>query len=163
MLTQNQSQLSIDVGPLLNTTVDCLRFVTEFFDVIRQSGPHIYHSALLLAPQSSIVHHLYCQQINSPVTRVLNGFPASWDSCIASAGTEAVVEHAVWSPCGQSVAVGFGDTVQVQDSNTLERLSALKHSGDFPQIHIPLVFSPNGKLLACIWRSVSCFLHIDLY
>jgi len=67
------------VASLLNTATDCLHFVTKFFEVISQSAPHIYHSALLLAPQSSIVRKLYSQEINSIVRRVVTGVPSSWD------------------------------------------------------------------------------------
>ena len=85
--------------------------MTEFFDIISKSGPHIYHSALQLTPQSSIVWKLYSQQIHSPVLKVVAGVPASWDSCTASAGAPAGVEHATWSPCGLFVAVVFEGTV----------------------------------------------------
>ena len=168
MLTQRQIQSSIEVGPLIDTAADCLRFVTEFFDVIRQSGPHIYHSALLLAPQSSAVRNMYSQHICPPVSDIINGIPASWDPCTASAGAINIhgVLHAVWSPCGRFVATSFGDEVQVRDSNTLERLSAFKppprnHPAS-PRLSIPilrsrnhpasfgfLAFSPDGRLLAC--------------
>ncbi|KAF9784631.1 hypothetical protein BJ322DRAFT_1195634, partial [Thelephora terrestris] len=69
-----------DFQPLFDTAKDCLRFLTEFFEVIRQSAPHIYHSALPLAPASSIIRKLYGQQISS-VARVVTGISTSWDSC----------------------------------------------------------------------------------
>ena len=87
--------MSADISTVLNTATDCLRFVTEFFEVISQSGPHIYHSALQLAPQSSIIRKLYSKQIYSPVTRVVTGIPESWDSCTASAIVETGEYHAV--------------------------------------------------------------------
>ena len=138
------------MNTVLNTTTDCLRFVTEFFEVISKSGPHIYHSALQLTPQSSIVWKLYGQQIYSPLSKVITGIPISWDSCTASTGTTEGVHYAVWSPCGQFIAANFGSTIQIQDSNTLERVSVFK-----PPTHLLnanptwLTFSPNGHLLAC--------------
>ena len=150
IFTKSWIQVSVDVSTLLDTAADCLRFVTEFFDIISKSGPHIYHSALQLTPQSSIVWKLYSQQIHSPVLKVVAGVPASWDSCTASAGAPAGVEHATWSPCGLFVAVVFEGTVQIQDSNTLERVSVLKPPAypihPFPKF---LAFSPSGCLLAC--------------
>ena len=151
--TQRQIKPSADVDSLPNTAVDFLRFVTEFFDVIRQSGPHIYHSALLLTPQSSVVRKLYSDQIWSPVSKVVNGIPTSWDSCTASAGTKREVVHAVWSPCGQFIAASFQGKIQIQDSNTLERLSVF----DPPRLEYPpsdefLAFSPDRRLLAYVFE-----------
>ena len=124
MLTQRQIRSFVDVSRLLDTAVDCLRFVTEFFNVIRQSGPHLYHSALLLAPRSSVVRNLYSQQIRSPVSQVVN--VPTWDSCTASAETGYEIENAVWSPCGRFIATTSGSSVQVLDSSTLEALSAFR-------------------------------------
>jgi WD40 repeat protein len=148
MLTQSQIQASTDVKTLLDTTADCLQFVTEFFEVISQSAPHIYHSALLLAPQSSIIRRLYSQQTLS-VARVVTGMPASWDSCTACVGTKEVSD-AVWSPCGKFIAAGIGRIVEVRDSNTLERISDLKPPGHVLDVTIShITFSPSGHLLAC--------------
>ena len=154
MLTYSQTQASINVDALLNTIADCLHFVTKFFEVISQSATHIYHSALLLTLQSSIVWRLYGQQVYSPVERVVVGVPALWDSCTASVGTVGAEKlHCVaWSPCGQFIAAAFGRAIQVQDSNTLESVSVLKPphslSDNFPQ---SLTFSPDGHLLACFY------------
>jgi len=153
MLTKGQIQISVDVRPLLETSGDCLRFVTEFFEVISQSGPHIYHSALQLSPHSSLVRGLCGQYISSPTLRVVTGTPASWDSCTASAGTTTKAHHAVWSPCGQLVAVGLVGRMDVRDPITLEIVSILKPSNDLTE-HVPesLGFSPDGRLFACSYR-----------
>ena len=151
MLTQSQIQASADANTLLDTTADCLRFVTEFFEIISQSASHIYHSALVLAPQSSIVWKLYHQQIDS-VARVVTGVAASWDSCIAAIGTTSKVPHATWSPCGQFIAAGLKSTIEVRDSNTLERVSVLKPPGYVNTMPGFITFSPNGQLLACSYK-----------
>jgi len=166
-VTQTQIQVPAGVDTLLHTTTECLRFVTEFFEVISQSAPHIYHSALQLVPHSSMVRKLYSQQIHSPMPRVVTGIPTSWDSCTASASVASKVGLAVWSPCGQFVAVCFGDDIEVRDPNTLEILSILKAPLDdaksalelLSTIGVPLdaaeatarslCFSPDGRLLAC--------------
>ena len=151
MLNPIQIQpMSTGVGNLLDTITDCLRFVTEFFEVISQSAPHIYHSALQLTPQSSVVWKLYGQQIHSPMARVVTGIPASWDSCTASIGTTEKIHHAVWSPCGQFIVTCFGSAVQVRDSTTLERVSVLNPPIQLSDI-VPqfTAFSPDGHLLAC--------------
>jgi WD40 repeat protein len=126
--------------------------VTEFFEVISQSGPHIYHSALQLAPQSSVVRKLYGQQFCSSVSKVVTGVPSSWDSCTASAGATTEVWHAVWSPCGQFIAASLVGRIEVRDSSTLERVSVLKHPGNLAEATPEsLAFSPDGRLIACTY------------
>ena len=149
MLTEGQMQVSGDVKTLLDTIGDCLHFVTEFFEVISQSAPHIYHSALLLTPRSSIVWRLYSQQTHS-VARVVTGTAASWDSC---ASVRTVITHdLVWSPCGQFIAVDCRGTVEVQDPNTLERLFDLKPPSNPLEASLgSFDFSPDGHLLACFY------------
>ena len=84
------------------------------------------------------------------MSRVVTGIPTSWDSCTASVGAISEVGHAVWSPCGQFVAVGMGTVVEVRDSNTLERLSTLKAPHVDRSLARSLSFSPDGRLLACL-------------
>ena len=122
---RSQIKASVGLKPLLHTTTNCLRFVTEFFEVISESAPHIYHSALPLAPASSIIRKLYGHQISS-AARVVTGIPASWDSCMAIVGATSEPHHAIWSPCGQYIATGSGKNVEVRDSITLETSYILK-------------------------------------
>jgi len=49
-------------SPTLDLTNDCFQFVIGFSEAINTSGPHIYHSALLLSPKTSIVQKLYGSQ-----------------------------------------------------------------------------------------------------
>ena len=150
MLTEGQIQVSDDVKTLLDTTGDCLRFVTEFFEVISQSAPHIYHSALLLAPRSSIVWRVYSQQTHS-VARVITGTATSWDSCTSVRAVETY--KLVWSPCGQFIAVDCGDRIEVRDPNTLERLFVLQPPRNPSRASLrSFDFSPDGHLLACFYH-----------
>ena len=148
-LTKSQIQAPTNTNILLDTAADCLRFVTEFFEVISQSAPHIYHSALQFIPRSSIVWKLYGQQIYS-LARVVTGMPASWDSCTAIVGTTDTSFDAVWSPCGQFIVTTSWSTIQVWVSDTLERASVFKPPSNLRNAHPILpAFSPNGCLLAC--------------
>jgi len=155
ILTKSQIQVPIDINLVLSTVDDCLHFVTEFFEVISQSAPHIYHSALLLAPKTSIVQKLYGQQLCSPAARVVTGIRDSWDSCSASHRGITNITYAAWSPCGKFIAVCFEDRIGIQDSTTLERVSDLKlptgHMKATPQT---LAFSPDGYILACTYKPV---------
>ena len=127
--------------------------MTEFFEVISQSAPHIYHSALQLAPHSSIVRDLYGKQMSSPMARIVTGIPASWDSCVASAEATDKALHAVWSPCGKFIACAFGAMIQVRDANTLERVSVFDLDiYSWERAHSAFIaFSPDGQTLACIF------------
>ena len=156
IFTCSQIQVSVNVDPLLNTTADCLRFVTEFFDVISQSAPHIYHSALLLAPKSSVVQKLYGQLTCSPAVRIVTGIPESWDSCSATLETIGVIRQTVWSPCGKFAVIFHRvDTVGVWDSTTLERVSDLRPPAmPVKATPLSLTCSHDGHLLACAYSPV---------
>jgi len=79
----------------------------------------------------------------------VTGVPALWDSCTANARTTEIDCPAVWSPCGQFIAATFGMTVQLQDSNTLERVPILKPPHSLSDASsTSLAFSPDGCLLA---------------
>ena len=148
-LTQSQVQAFVNIDTLSYTATDCLRFVIKNFEVISQSASHIYHSALPLAPPSSIVQKLYGQEIHSSAPKVVTGVPASWDSCTASVGSAEEVDHAVWSPCCKFVAANFGSTIEVRDSKTLESVSVLKPPIQLSCAPVSLAFSSDGSLLAC--------------
>jgi len=145
----SQIQGSTDIETLLDTAADCLRFVTEFFEAISQSAPHIYHSTLLLAPTSSMVRELYAQYIHSPMVRVVTGMPASWDSCTACIGGAS--PYCIdWSPCGQFIAAASEQSIDILGSGTLERVSTFGPPCDMSNFHPQsLTFSPGGHLLAC--------------
>ena len=150
---QPQIKVSVDLKALLDTATDFLCFVTEFFEVISESAPHIYHSALPLAPTSSIIQELYRQQIFS-VGKVVTGIPTSWDSCMAISAATFRLHDAIWSPCGQWIAAGLGSVIEVWDSTTLKISYILKPPG--LEDHYPdhLAFSPDGHLLICAYRLV---------
>ena len=147
---RTQIKAPVDLTTLLDTATDGLRFVTEFFEVISKSAPHIYHSALPLTPPLSIIRKLYSEQIPSGA-RVVTGIPASWDSCIAMAGAASELYHATWSPCGQYIAVGSGSGIEVRDSTTLEVSYVLKPPSFLDLFQHFLTFSPDGHLLICVY------------
>jgi hypothetical protein len=91
-LTQSQVQAFIDVAILLDTTVDFLRFVTEFFEVIDQSVPHLYH-AVLLSPLSSVVRKLYGHFLDSPMSKAVIDIPASSLAVVPGLGCLSLSNH----------------------------------------------------------------------
>ena len=87
--------------------------------------------------------------MNSPALRVETGVPNLWDSCTATTGVGSEIHCAIWSPCGQFVAIGLKDVIDVRDSSTLERSYTLKLPSGAVCIPYSLAFSPDGHLLAC--------------
>ena len=138
---------------LLATARDCFYFVTKFFEVIRLSAPHIYHSALELSPQSAIVRKLYYHHHPHPKPRVVRGVPSSWN---LPSTINTNHKSSTWSPCGKFLAVVTSNNVEIWDILTLEKCSTLKPanlscklqdiSGHFPN---RIAYSPDGRSLAC--------------
>jgi len=119
--------------------------VTGFFDVINGSSTHISHSALALAPHTSIVRKLY-EQDSHHFTRVVRGVPNSWDSSIASTKCPSGIGAVTWSHCGRLIAITWADsTIEVLDPVTLERLYTM-HSPPGTRV---LAFSLDSRLLLC--------------
>ena len=136
---------------MLDFANDCSRFVTGYFEIISASSPHIYHSALVLAPKKSAVRELYGSQVN-PFVRVVHGALVSWDTHTAAMMCHSKITRAVWSPCDRFIAVTYEGimTVDVLDSATLQRLQTLE-STDYrtPTELKVLAFSPDSRTLTC--------------
>jgi hypothetical protein len=126
---------------------DCLRFVTEFFEVISISAPHIYHSALILCPKESMVQKLYGPQAK-PLARVIQGVPTSWDPSIANRKFSCYIAAAAWSPCSRFIAAALSilSEIVVLDAVTLEQLHTM-YSPQEETHWTHVIFSPDGHLL----------------
>ena len=83
----------------------------------------------------------------SPLARVVQGIPDSWERAIATATFDEDFYHGVWSPCNRFIAVAGYDFVEVLDAVTLSRLSIFKHSSYDPYCLRLLSFSPDGHCL----------------
>jgi len=126
---------------------DCFRFVTGFFDIINKSCMHIYHSALALAPKTSIVWQLYHEYAH-PITDIVHGLPGSWDSSIATTNCLPKIFTAAWSPCGTYIATTWKDspTIEILDPATLARHYTMDSTLEGTRV---VAFSPNSCLLSC--------------
>ena len=149
-------------SPILNLTNDCFRFVIGFFEVINTSVPHIYHSALLLCPEESIVKQLYGQQVK-PMVRVIQGIPASWDPSIADIRLPEWICAAAWSPCSRFIAAAYNECseIAILDPVTLKQLHTLSP----PQEEISwtqITFSPESHLLTAHSWDENCIINWDL-
>jgi WD40 repeat protein len=113
--------------------------------VIAKSSMHIFHSAITLAPKTSIVRELY-GRYSHPFVSVVQGIPNSWDSSIASTKRLASIESITWSSCGRFIGVAWADsTIEILDPVTLDRLYTMSS----PLGTKVLTFSPDGRLLLC--------------
>ena len=122
--------------------------MTGHFDVIGASSPHIYHSALVLAPKKSIVWRLY-ESYAHPFVRVVQGVQTSWDTNTAATTRSSRIKQAVWSPCSRFIAITCGGTtaVDVLDPVTLQQLQTLELQ---PTVHTSssvVIFSPDSHIL----------------
>ena len=131
---------------LLNTVRDCFHFVTKFFEPIKVSATHIYHSALELSPPSSIIRRLYYHQRHNPFPRMIHGWLEPWDECTHLSGARNYISH-TWSPCGRFVALQTQEAVEIRDALSSEQLSTLTNP-DAPVGR--LAYSPDGSSLACL-------------
>ena len=133
---------------LLNTARDYFQFVTSFFEVINVSATHLYHSALELAPLSSIVRKLYYHQRSHPSPRVVVGIPDMWDPSMAVSTKCSHYLSSAWSPCGQSIAVVAEEAVEIREGLTLELVSTLQLPKGTIRFRCGLAYSPDGHSLA---------------
>ena len=135
-------------SPTLDLTNDCFRFVTGSFEVISLSAPHIYHSALLLSPKTSIVQKLYGPQAK-PLARVVQGLPDSWDPSIATTQFPGFIYTVAWSPCSRFIAVAQGlfSGIVILDAVTLKQLHTMQSQDLDIYYWSKLVYSPDGHLL----------------
>ena len=136
----------IQGSPTLNLVRDYVRFVIAFFEIINTSAPHIYHSALLLSPRKSITYEMY-KNHTSPLARVVQGIPDSWERGIATATFDDTLFDAVWSPCNRFIAVAKSRSVEVLDAVTLNQLSIFEDS-PYPTCYLQqLGFSTDSRCL----------------
>jgi len=163
-ITNNPNQVT-GGQQLLNTAADYFQFVTKFFEIIKLSAPHIYHSALELSPQSSIVreqYHFKFFQDHGP--RVIYGVPSSWKPAIVNCSYGSYT----WSPCGQFIAAQTPTSVEIRDTLTLDKHSTLQPTIPIPKDlkpinHSPnaLAYSPDGHSLAGCFGTVATIWDIQ--
>lgn len=133
---------------MLDLANDCSHFVNGCFEIISASSPHIYHSALVLAPTTSIVRELYKSHAH-PFVRAVYGAPVSWGLNTAATTLPSTIKLVVWSPCSRFIAATWSHTMTVfiLDPVTLERLQTLEAPPDTPTDHGALGFSPDSRML----------------
>ena len=90
----------------------------------------------------------------TPLARVVQGIPDSWEPAVATATFDSSVEDVVWSPCNRFIAVAKSQSVEVLDAVTLSRLSVFEHSSYTAPYQRQLGFSPDGRCLTLSDKAV---------
>ena len=90
----------------------------------------------------------------SPLARVVQGIPDSWERVVATATFDDRLYDAVWSPCNRFIAVAKYQSVEVLDAVTLSQLSIFENP--HPTLILQqLSFSPDGRCLTlCVHRAI---------
>jgi len=123
--------------------------VIKFFEVINVSAAHIYHSALELSPEPSIIRELYYHHRIARFPRVAIGAPIAWDPHIAISGKDHYIGLCTWSPCGRFVAAQTDKAVEIRNQLTLELITILQPPETIPHLTGPLAYSLDGRSIAC--------------
>ena len=128
---------------LFDLAEDCLRFTMNFFHLIQQSAPHIYHSALPLSPKSSMLRSTFLQEN----TRIAGfyGRPDNWGSVVRTI-EDGPGGFTCMTTIGHKIAAACGDgTVCIYDSVT----GVLKLSLSPAHPVKAMRGSPDGSILFC--------------
>ncbi|KAF1345606.1 hypothetical protein EJ07DRAFT_51567, partial [Lizonia empirigonia] len=125
---------------------DANRFVLRFCSVLAEAPLQVYSSALVFAPERSVVRRAFVDQVAQEV-QMVSDRDTDWDACRSVLeGHRSGVTAVVFSPDGQLVAsASLDNTVRVWETATGTCRSVLEgHRSDVTAV----VFSPDGQLVA---------------
>ncbi|KAG8711758.1 hypothetical protein FRC08_015493 [Ceratobasidium sp. 394] len=115
----------LELSRTVNITEDCqsyahdvYRFILSFYDPISESTPHLYVSALPLAPENSKMVQRMRKYFPNTFA-IIEGPEQEWTPCLRTISAESRVYAAAFSPNGHRMATGsFDGMVRVWDAET---------------------------------------------
>ena len=124
--------------------IDASYFAATFWEVIGQSVPHIYLSALPFAPSNSLLVKMFTPHLQHQL-HVTKGKAAAWPPIHSvMSGHTAAIHSIALSPDGKHVVSGSSDkTIRIWDAET-GRTVAGPFEGHTSGIR-SVAFSPDGK------------------
>lgn len=125
---------------------DGSRFALTFADLIAESVPHIYLSALPFSPPSSHVHKRYRDQFPRTI-KVIHEGDVKWPAMRFSIPMSRAVLSISIHPDGKKIAAGFSSSTVavVVSATTGETLCQLGTHGSTIRT---IAYSPSGKRIA---------------
>ncbi|KAG6807822.1 hypothetical protein H0H92_006322 [Tricholoma furcatifolium] len=106
----------------LQWVFDGRKLASEFWEAIQVSSSHLYHTALALAPEQSLLHELHSQDLKYEV-KVLNGNLAKWPIPDLLITPPFSKPNLLFSPDGKLLALfGSTNTIYVYDVSTGEHI-----------------------------------------
>lgn len=123
---------------------DGSRFALTFADLIAESVPHIYLSALPFSPPSSHLYQRYRDQFPRTI-RVIHEDDVKWPAMRFSIPMDNPVLSISIHPDGKKVAAGMGGSAAVVSVATGETICKLGgHGGTVRTV----AYNPSGKRIA---------------
>ncbi|KAI0440658.1 vegetative incompatibility protein HET-E-1 [Xylaria telfairii] len=125
---------------------DAIRFILAFKFIIKTAPLQLYSSALLFAPERSIIRSIFERDIPDWIS-LRPKVPNIWGPSLQTLeGHSDWVESVTFSPDGKFVASGAHDeTIRIWAADTGDLLQTLEsNNGEI----ISVAFSPDGKVLA---------------
>ena len=90
---------------------DAKRFVLRFQSILADAPLQIYYSAIVFAPQTSLIRQTFEQQVLHGV-KMLSMKEADWDACRSTLeGHSSFITTVAFSPDGQLVASASYDNI----------------------------------------------------